>query len=311
MRFNPPPNWPPVPPGWVPDRNWVPDPTWPPPPPGWQLWLDDGSVAEFPPDYPPPYPPYPAQWPGQPGGRPRRLWWIALAALAVVAVLGVALLVRFGGSQHTSAKPSKKPDITELTSEMLVGRSAFPEIAGGKWISGVNTAGSAPAELPNMTIEPPECSDLYGDSKAATQTATATLANIAGGGLHSTRVRLAITPEQRDLKEYLHKCRTFTQKVESGGRSVTTEVQLEPLNAAGVPPWAVATVMTSTSSTGARLAMSVTAATVAGYYRGVLVVASSNDIRLGSNNDATIDAAAAEALVDLFNAEIEILEASQ
>jgi hypothetical protein len=39
MRFNPPPNWPPVPPGWTPPAGWQPDPSWPPPPPGWPLWV--------------------------------------------------------------------------------------------------------------------------------------------------------------------------------------------------------------------------------------------------------------------------------
>ena len=41
MRFNPPPNWPPTPPGWTPPAGWQPDPTWPYPPPGWQLWVPD------------------------------------------------------------------------------------------------------------------------------------------------------------------------------------------------------------------------------------------------------------------------------
>jgi hypothetical protein len=43
MRFNPPPNWPPAPPGWVPPPDWQPDPSWPAAPPGWQLWVSDGA----------------------------------------------------------------------------------------------------------------------------------------------------------------------------------------------------------------------------------------------------------------------------
>ena len=43
MRFNPPPNWPPAPPGWTPPPDWRPDPAWPPLPPGWQLWVPEGS----------------------------------------------------------------------------------------------------------------------------------------------------------------------------------------------------------------------------------------------------------------------------
>lgn len=42
-RYNPPPNWPPAPPGWTPPQGWQPDPAWGPPPYGWQLWVDDGN----------------------------------------------------------------------------------------------------------------------------------------------------------------------------------------------------------------------------------------------------------------------------
>lgn len=41
MRFNPPPGWPPAPPGWTPPRGWKPDPRWPAPPKGWRLWLPE------------------------------------------------------------------------------------------------------------------------------------------------------------------------------------------------------------------------------------------------------------------------------
>jgi Domain of unknown function (DUF4190)/Septum formation len=51
LRFNPPPNWPPPPPGFVPPPRWQPDPAWPAPPPGWQLWVPDDTVAA-PEDYP-------------------------------------------------------------------------------------------------------------------------------------------------------------------------------------------------------------------------------------------------------------------
>lgn len=45
MRFNPPPTWPPAPPGWTPPPGWQPDPSWPPLPPGWPLWLDETKPA--------------------------------------------------------------------------------------------------------------------------------------------------------------------------------------------------------------------------------------------------------------------------
>jgi collagen type III alpha len=38
-RFNPPPSWPPAPPGWIPPEGWTPPPSLPPAPDGWQWWL--------------------------------------------------------------------------------------------------------------------------------------------------------------------------------------------------------------------------------------------------------------------------------
>ncbi|MFZ1165420.1 hypothetical protein [Mycobacterium sp.] len=43
MRYNPPPNWPKPPKGWVPHADWSPDPAWPPPPPGWRLWVEEDA----------------------------------------------------------------------------------------------------------------------------------------------------------------------------------------------------------------------------------------------------------------------------
>jgi hypothetical protein len=42
-RFNPPPGWPPAPPGWTPPPGWQPDPSWPAPPPGWPLWVEEAD----------------------------------------------------------------------------------------------------------------------------------------------------------------------------------------------------------------------------------------------------------------------------
>lgn len=44
-RFNPPPNWPPVPQGWTPPNDWRPGPELPPPPKGWPLWVNDKGKA--------------------------------------------------------------------------------------------------------------------------------------------------------------------------------------------------------------------------------------------------------------------------
>jgi hypothetical protein len=43
MRFNPPPDWPQPPAGWVPPPGWKPDPGWPPMPEGWELWLPEAA----------------------------------------------------------------------------------------------------------------------------------------------------------------------------------------------------------------------------------------------------------------------------
>ncbi|WP_319455695.1 MULTISPECIES: hypothetical protein [unclassified Mycobacterium] len=67
MRFNPPPNWPPAPPGWTPSPDWQPDPSWPPIPPGWPLW-----VAEPP---------------------TRRKAGLIIGAIAAVLLIGVGVVV--------------------------------------------------------------------------------------------------------------------------------------------------------------------------------------------------------------------------
>ena len=51
-RLNPPPGWPPVPPGFTPPPGWQPDPSWPPVPPGWQLWVDDSTLPPVRPVFP-------------------------------------------------------------------------------------------------------------------------------------------------------------------------------------------------------------------------------------------------------------------
>ena len=44
-RFNPPPNWPRPPAGWVPHAGWQPNPAWGPAPPGWAFWIDEPESA--------------------------------------------------------------------------------------------------------------------------------------------------------------------------------------------------------------------------------------------------------------------------
>ena len=48
LVFNPPPNWPKPPAGWVPPPEWRPDPAWGPLPSGWSLWVDkEGEEADL------------------------------------------------------------------------------------------------------------------------------------------------------------------------------------------------------------------------------------------------------------------------
>jgi len=47
-RFNPPPNWPQPPAGWVYPVDWQPDPHWPAPPDGWPFWVDEGTTPGAP-----------------------------------------------------------------------------------------------------------------------------------------------------------------------------------------------------------------------------------------------------------------------
>lgn len=245
----------------------------------------------------------------QPGSH--KTLWLSLGAAAAAVVLVAGVVLGVSGRFSREDKPSRKPDITALTSEMLVDRASFPDPSGGKWISGVDSAGDTPSEMPNLTVDPPECADLYSSPSSARQTATATLAKLQPGGLHSMRVRLALTSEHPNLKKLLDTCQSFKQTFEAGGRSVTTDIALTPLEAADVPPWAVATVISSSSNAAVRLPISITASTISGFYRGVLVVATSNDIGLRMNNDGGDDAAHADELVKLFNTQIERLEAAQ
>lgn len=69
-RFQSPPNWPPIPPGWAPPAGWHPDPAWGPAPPGWEFWvpLDPGRGPFGGPPGPaaPPVPPRAAPAPAPP-----------------------------------------------------------------------------------------------------------------------------------------------------------------------------------------------------------------------------------------------------
>lgn len=87
MRFNPPPNWPPAPPGWTPPPGWQPDPAWGPPPAGWPLWLDDhGQIQDA------PVLDFPVDGPGHVPPRRRTGLIVAGACVAVILLIAAAVI---------------------------------------------------------------------------------------------------------------------------------------------------------------------------------------------------------------------------
>ncbi|HEX7322859.1 MAG TPA: hypothetical protein VF299_07995 [Mycobacterium sp.] len=300
MRFNPPPTWPAAPPGWVPDSNWRPDPSWPPPPPDWPLWLDDSGFPAGP----------------QRPARSRTALWAALVVAALVVVAGslfAAFAVGVGrNAGGAGGRASAKPDITELTRDLLVGKSAFPEFEGGQRTSGVGNAGKEPGAA-DIVIDPAECADFYGYPKSATQSAYAAVSKAGRGGIRSMEVRLAITPDRTDLKDAIAKCRSFTMSLGRPGAAASVETQLDPLAVSDLPPWSVATVMKSSSSPlrGIPLVLSMTTTTISGYYRGVLITARNNEFsRRGGDGSAPVEDDSVDELVRLFTAQVQQLEAA-
>lgn len=100
MRFNPPPNWPPAPPGWSPKPGWRPPEDWGEPPYGWQLWLPDesepvGEESVTPPELPEPASEEVAAEPSP----PERVWKKALdhpvwtTFGAIVGIVGLVISV--------------------------------------------------------------------------------------------------------------------------------------------------------------------------------------------------------------------------
>lgn len=103
-RFNPPPNWPKPPAGWVPPPGWLPDPAWGPPPEGWQLWVDE-PAAETHGTYGL-VPPLPAKAPRPPKKRKRTLLVVLLVVVALFA--GCAIIGSSIGSSSTKSQLESK-----------------------------------------------------------------------------------------------------------------------------------------------------------------------------------------------------------
>jgi hypothetical protein len=98
LRYNPPPGWPPPPPGFTPKPGWQPDPSWPPPPPGWQLWVnDDEPPAQAWAGQGPPAQDWPGQAPPGPGNTSG--WAVASFILGIFAVVPLSVIFGFVGLQ--------------------------------------------------------------------------------------------------------------------------------------------------------------------------------------------------------------------
>ncbi|MDF0528936.1 hypothetical protein P0W64_22070 [Tsukamurella sp. 8F] len=137
MRFNPPPNWPPVPKGWRPEPGWQPDPSWPDPPAGWQLWVGRDS-------------------------RDTLRWVVAIGALVVVLALtaGGAYWVYLRSSFHCwNGERGTKGQCTPIVGvEGLTWIAPALHDLNGKTVAG-RSCGSAPqTDRARSSAEAVECS---------------------------------------------------------------------------------------------------------------------------------------------------------
>jgi hypothetical protein len=175
MRFNPPPNWPALPPRWTPPPGWQPDPGWPPAPPGWSLWLAEDTPAGAAPIRPALQRGW--HWFGSRPGWVKALlvllaigllpWLLIVGGLAAAAVAAAGLLRgsvrRLGLASRTAATLTLSAGLlsivagtalavsltTTRTPQPAAGRTAAPPAAT---LTATNTAGR-PA--PPQTTPPP------------------------------------------------------------------------------------------------------------------------------------------------------------
>lgn len=288
MRFNPPPNWPPAPPGWVPDPSWQPDPAWGPVPPGWPLWVADE----------------PAHGPQ----RSRKALWLSLAGLAAVVVIAAGVIVAVGRGGDSATKPSAKPDITALAEEMLVDRAVFPDLGDdATWITSLDTSETKTFGPPHdMSFNPTECSDLLGEPAGSEQVADAVLSHYTADTIQAFEVMLSVAAQPIPLADYLERCREFTIVNQPTGQRQEGRATVQPLHIDGAPGWALGytvQVIAPSASTGGTNHL--TARVLAGYYRGVLVEAMD---RSQSGTDSGTEAD--DRVLDLFTAQIDKLEAA-
>ncbi len=294
MRFNPPPNWPPAPPGWAPEPGWQPDPTWGPPPPGWPLWVDDTAAGA----------PRPAR---------ARRWWILAAALVVVVALGAGLawFVTGGrGGGRVPAKPSDKSDLTELSADLLVDKSVFPDLgADAEWKDWSDTGDDSEFGPPEeIVVTPPDCADVVDAPRSTTAGIGRKVSEFSTHHLRSFASQLSIGPEPVALGKLIGICGTFEIADAAEGGFQTLTATVTPLSVDGLPDWAVAYTLEVAEPDAATTMM---LAIVAGYCRGILVDAIyADNVEAAGDDAATVGADVAEDLLTLFTAQVDKVEAA-
>ncbi|HZQ31632.1 MAG TPA: hypothetical protein VFB19_07840 [Mycobacterium sp.] len=224
--------------------------------------------------YPIAYPPLP-----EPPRKSTKSFWIACGAAAVFLLAVIGLIVVVTVVPHSTR--SAKPDITQLTDQMLVGRSSFPDMAGAQWQSGIRN----PDDMPELRTRPDECSALSGPLHP-TQMASASLTAESGTSMH---INISLTSERPDLKQVVKDCGT----VKLVGIPVT--ITTKPRDLSGVPDWATAVEIRSGS---------VSSVAVLGFVRGVHVRAAYLANGTALKSDQLTD------LVKLFNDEVAKLQAA-
>ena len=224
--------------------------------------------------YPVAYPPPP------PAAKSTKSFWIACGAagvfLAAVIAIVVVVVVVVPQTRHPA-----KPDITQLSEQMLVGRSSFPTIDGGQWQSGTRN----PTEVPALRTQPDDCSALSGPLHA-TQMASASLTSPTGTSMH---VNISLAQERPDFPQVLKDCRT----VKLVGIPVT--ITTKPRELSGLPDWATAVEIRSGG---------VSSVAVLGLVRGVHVRAAYLETGRSLKSDLV------NSLVKLFNDEVAKLQAA-
>ena len=211
-----------------------------------------------------------------------------MAGVTVVAVVAaVAILLVINAGDDPAQGQSTKPDITKLNTDMALPESTFPSLPEGVYTSYPVDVGDPPL---SYKVQPPECAFIGTGPNAKQQVTTVVKSNARIPA--KLTMLLYITDERVDINSLKTDC---MGELMLTGKSGSKTVDVRPVDAAGVPSWALSY---EVSGGGRDLAQY-----VAGYYRGVLVVG------IYTTKDSKVDAQRTGDVVKLYNAQVERLEA--